>query len=57
MRGLLILFLLSTTVVFGQSQKPKNFSKFDTKMFRFGMSLGGNSYDFIVLQQEDAYNV
>jgi hypothetical protein len=41
--------------VFGQEQKPKNYSRFDEKQAHFGFMLGFNSSDFSVYQNKDAY--
>jgi len=54
LKFLFILCLLPIGV-FSQKQKPKNYSRFDEKLFNFGFMLGFNKCDFILEQKINAY--
>lgn len=43
---LLTVFLVLTSVVSGQKEKPKNVSWYDDKLLHFGFSVGFNTMDF-----------
>jgi hypothetical protein len=46
--AILFSFLFGTVSLYGQKQKPKNFSWFDDKAIHFGFSIGFNTMDFNV---------
>ena len=52
---ILFFLLLLPICLFAQKQKPKNYSRFDEKLFNFGFMLGFNQSDFIVEQKLNAY--
>lgn len=41
---------------FSQKEKPKNYRKFDEKVFHFGFMLGANVSDYTAFQTLDAYS-
>ncbi len=55
MKRWFLIFLYVPFFVFGQKQKPLNYSKFDEKFIHFGFMLGFNKADFLVEQQLNAY--
>jgi hypothetical protein len=55
-----ISILLSINLVFNlnaQKFKPLNYKKFDDKLIHFGFMLGGNSADFNITQNLNAYSL
>jgi len=50
---LILAFLVITTSVSGQKQKPKNESWYDEKLIHFGFSLGFNTMDFKITPSQD----
>lgn len=55
MKILMVLFLVLSSAVFGQKQKPENYHRFDEKTFHFGFMLGANVSDFTMYQVPDVY--
>ena len=54
MRILIFILLLQICLLY-QKQKPKNYSRFDEKLFNFGFMLGFNSSDFVIEQKLNNY--
>lgn len=52
---LVILSMLITFVVTSQTERPKNYRRFDEKLIHFGFMLGINSSDFTAYTKLDAY--
>lgn len=55
MRLVLICLLLSS-YSFAQRQKPENYKRFDEKLLHFGFMLGGNTSDFTMFRELNAFN-
>lgn len=53
--GLLFSFILLTGLVFSQKEKPKNYRRFDERLFHFGFMLGTNTSNLTAYQKLDAY--
>ncbi len=51
----LLIFLLISSYGFSQRQKPENYKRFDEKLLHFGFMLGGNTSDFTMLRELNAY--
>jgi len=49
-------FITFFSLLFAQREKPKNYRKFDERVFHFGFMLGGNVSDFTAFPQIDAYS-
>lgn len=50
-----IVMLVSSSVLFGQKMKPKNYSRFDEKVIHFGFMLGANTSDYALFPKVNAY--
>lgn len=55
MRIVVVIFLLSSVVSFGQREKTKNYSRYDNKKFHFGMMLGGSKSDFTLMEKTQIF--
>lgn len=52
---LVLLFFFSFSAT-SQKEKPKNYKRFDERMFHFGFMLGVNKSNFVVFQDVNAYS-
>ncbi|GAB5418101.1 MAG: hypothetical protein Crog4KO_31810 [Crocinitomicaceae bacterium] len=53
---LLLVCLLISSYSFGQREKPKNYRRFDEKLLHFGFMLGGNTSDFTLFRELNAFD-
>ena len=62
MRAFLLVFIISITLfvncnfVNAQLQKPENYSKFDSRLLHFGVQLGLNSNNFLLVTQPSLFS-
>ncbi|MDG1659160.1 MAG: porin family protein [Crocinitomicaceae bacterium] len=55
MKFLTLLLVVISYKSLAQPEKPKNYHRYDEKMFHFGFMLGGNVSDFTLFQKQDIY--
>jgi len=55
MRFSILIIFLASFYCSSQQEKPKNYRRFDEKLFHFGFMLGANTSDFSIFQDAGAY--